>query len=347
MIETLGKLIEEPERRKMYFVFIIKMIFSGVLTSYLYKRFISNYILLKPLSENFYEDLYNFIFTGHILIVFFLFIASSVTLFVVLSSIISLLIGIVYRERLDKKELKDATLVRFILNWTGAVKIDIKSNKVHRGKDFDNFYDMMVQYRKKSFKKAIKSFKNSLINEIMHLYFIFVALFYTIINFPANKFINVLIIVAGLVLLYFHVTLQSLTRFFDVNENNLMLLLRMLKAEEIVNEVIEENNITLTDTEKSYLSPCAKTIEFNSRKIYIDFYAGQRPITLDMKERMCKTKEKHGWSKIFIVNCQMAFVEDTNLSHSDIVIIDYNNDKAIGKKLSALIFEKTIAQPTD
>lgn len=340
MIEALGKLIEEPEKRKMYLVFAIKMIFSGMLTSYLYNKFVGKYFLLNPLSDTFYTDLYNFVFSGRILIVFLLFICSSVALFIILTKIISSLIRLVYRERMGKKELKDATLVRIVLNLTGAVKIDRKKNTIGRGKDFDSFYEMMALYRKKSFKKAIKNFKNSLMTEIMHLYFIFVILYYTIMDFSPNKFLNAMIISAGIVLLYFHVTLQSLTRFLDVNENELLRMIQMLKAEEYVGEILEQNYISLAATEKSYLSPFAKTIETVNDKIYIDFYAGHIPITIDMEEKMIKTKEKHGWSDILIINCSEFRKDAAEYSNSNVSVISSKNKKTIEAKIRKLVFER-------
>jgi hypothetical protein len=340
MIEAIGKLIEEPEKRKMYLVFALKMVLTAILTDFIYKKIVGPYILLEPLSGDFYAEIFHFVISGTALIVMLLYFVSGIVLFNILSIFINFVIGVLCSKKLDTP-LKDSTYVRLTLSWTQAIKIEAKGNIFSRGKDFESFYNMIIQYRKKSFKKAMEQFKHSLINEIIQLYAVFALMYYVVLDFKAMPFLDIIITVAGVALLLFYIALHNFTRFIDLNENGLYAAVRMLKADEIISELLAKSYLTSNKPEHLRgSSPCALIVSTIAGDILIDYYLSDHLIDGRIEGRMINQRDKMQCVAFIIINCLSAKIHKDVIRDNNIYILEYSSEKNLRTEIMTILNDK-------
>jgi|GEM_PF-5362913 len=347
MFEKIEELIEAPEKRKKYLVFGIKTILSCILASFLYSKFIASYVLLDVLSATFWNELYTFLISGRILLVLLLFLVSRVVLFdvaaVLITSIMNLLIGLL---KADKENLQHPGLVGILLTWTHAIKIDKQSNKIYRGKEFDDFYNVIKIYRKKTSKEEVEHFKTLLINQVMHLYYIFVAIYYLILDFPSNTFLNILIISAGIMLFWFYLIIHIITQMLDANENNLFILMRMLNADKITEEFLDRYTIPYNYQEQTSLSPYARFVSEGNKQIAIDYILSEKPFSVNYIHNLPMTIERKGWQHVILISTQKPSPAAARLlkeNSEKITVIVYDSKKILHNKLYRF-FKKGIKQ---
>ena len=336
MIEFIGNLIEVPEKRKMYFVFAIKMVLSVTLADFLYRNIISDYHILTPFSGSSYSDFYQYLVSGTAIVALFLHFVSSIALFMLLPALFNPLINLLETKKKKGTPLKDAFFVRLILRWSFAVKFDTKGETIYRGRDFEGFYTMICEYRKKSAKRDLSDFKHSLINEFIKIYAAFMAIYFTILDFQ-SPLLDVVIIVSAAVLLLFYIALHNFTLFMDLNENGLFAIAKMLKAEEAVNEILEQIYFKGQNPEKSYLSPLGMHVFTAYGKVLIDFYASDLPLTTKAFTRLNKIKGQDDLSAIIIINCLNAEIADVSISQDDIHILPFRSEKKLQPQLRSLL----------
>ena len=337
MFEKIEELIEAPEKRKKYLVFAVKTILSCILASFLYSRFVSSYVLLDVLSATFWSELYAFLISGRILLVLLLFLVSRVVLFdiaaVLITSITNLLIGLL---KADKENLQHPGLVGMLLTWTHAIKIDKQSNKVDRGKEFDDFYNVIKIYRKKTSKEEVEHFKTLLINQVMHLYYVFVAIYYLILDLPSNTFLNILIISAGIMLFWFYLIIHIITQMLDANENNLFILMRMLNADKITEEFLERYSIPYRYLEQAGLSPYARFVSEGNKQIAIDYILSEKPFPVNYIHNLPTTIDRKGWRHVILISTQKPSPAAAKLlkeNSEKITVIVYDSKKTLHNKL--------------
>jgi len=337
MFEKIEELIEAPEKRKKYLVFAVKTILSCILASFLYSKFIASYVLLDVISATFWNELYVFLISGRILLVLLLFLVSRIVLFdvaaVLITSITNLLIGLL---KADKENLQHPSLVGILLTWTHAIKIDKQNNKVSRGKEFDDFYNVIKSYRKKTSKEEVEHFKALLINQVMHLYYVFVAIYYLILDLPSNTFLNILIISAGIMLFWFYMIIHIITQMLDANENNLFILMRMLNADKITEEFLDRYSIPYLYQERTSLSPYARFVSEDDNQIAIDYILSEKPFSVNYIRNLPATIERKGWQHVILISTQEPSPAATKLlkeNSEKITVIVYDSKKSLHNKL--------------
>ncbi|WP_330442638.1 hypothetical protein [Flavobacterium sp. C4GT6] len=348
MFEIITELIEEPEKKIKYLVFGLRTTMSIVLASFLYSTFISSYILLDIFNSSFWFDFYAFIIEGRLLLAVFLFLISRVILFDLVSGIIiSPLVDYIIKYFVPNMSSRhDEWIIRWPLIAVGAIKYN--GNKIIKGKDFDYFYKIIKEYRKKAAKEEIEYYKNMLITRVIHLYYAFLLIYYYILDTPSNYFLNIIIIISGVILGLFYYTIHFLTQMLEENENQLYNSMRMLKSDKIVEDFIEYYNIPANSNENESISatPYARYVYEQDNLIVVDYLTFDNSISAKHIDKLPKLMKNKNWQHLLLISTQKPGPSATKFlkDYSDkITLIVFSSEKTLWKSLYSF-FEKSITK---
>ncbi|OJX52258.1 MAG: hypothetical protein BGO88_17045 [Flavobacterium sp. 38-13] len=323
MIEIIDNLIKVPEERKKYLVFTIKILLTLIFADFLYRFLIGEYTLLVPFSDGFYQDLYKYLLSGKSLIALFLYFVSYICLFIVLPIIITFGLDL-FKFKKGHSVTKDMRYMRKVLEMTNIAKYSF-DGKIIKGRDFDTFYDLLLKMRKRTVQQAISDFKHSLINEFIQLYVSFILIYFFIFNFQ-NLPLSLIIIALGLLLIIFYYAINIFHSFMQDEE--LHLIVRYIKAKDIVYKFISKRNLTVIRPDFLPESSEATLVITKEKKLLIDYY---QPITSKQMHEFEKIKEKHKIDILLLINCTNDRTEIR--SQNQIISLPFTTTKKIKKML--------------
>lgn len=337
MIEILKELVEEPEKREYYILFGLRIIFSVILSSFFFNYFISEYALLEITNGIFWKELYFFIISGRVLLVVFFFLISYILLFEIISPIISFLINKFSRWfGPTKSNFEDMSFARLIFVILGAIKIENK--KIKRGPAFDNFYDFIKLNRKFSAKEEIEYLNNTLIIEVIELYFVFSLLYYYVLDLSNNTKLNILIIIIGLILIIIYYSIYFIAQMLEASESHLYNSMRMLRADQIVEDFMHYYDIPLNCNEDNSIlaTPYAKYVYEDEKLIVLDYLTFDKPISKKHIRKLPKLIKNKNWHHALLISTQKPgpsakkFLEENSAIATLIV---FTSEKSLWKSL--------------
>ncbi|MEK6615783.1 MAG: hypothetical protein AABZ32_06695, partial [Bacteroidota bacterium] len=277
MIEIIKILIEEPERLRKFGLFIIKAVLNIIFASTIYVWIFGEYSLFNTSDFKAWSE---FILSGRILICILLYVASEFLLFSLLSIISTApLYWLASKIYSDKPDRSERDFVRWILRITNVISFDKKTNKVSAGKNTDGFFEFVSLFEEKESKKEISSLKNSLLNEILHTYFVFVVIYFFVLDITHAKAINYIIIAGCIILPGIYLEICWLIEYMNKNAKDMIYGLKGLKFEQLIYDILRDIGVYPIDVdnpkEKGYL----KYIFHNNKEYILQFQYGKRPVS--------------------------------------------------------------------
>ena len=200
MFEIVKTLAEEPAKLRKLIFFILKFILSAIVSSKLYTWVFGEFELLNLAIPQFWNELYHFILSGNVVIVFFIYLVSRFLLFDVFASIPDLILNSISKNIFSNEmDLNDNDLIRIILKSLDVITFNKQTKKVGIGENFDNFYEILNLYQHKETKDEVYSLKKSLMNETLHIYFVFVLVYSFFLEVEKSGLFTTILII-GLVI---------------------------------------------------------------------------------------------------------------------------------------------------
>lgn len=343
MFEILKTLVEEPAKLRKLVFFILKFILSAIVSSKLYSWIFGEFKLIKFTIPEFWDELYHFVFTGNILVVFFLYLVSRFLLFDVFSSIPSWFLNYISKNIFTKKaDLKDNDLIRVLLKSLDVIKFDKESKKVGVGEYFDTFYNILNLYQHKETKDEVYSFKNSLMNETLHIYFVFFLIYSCFLNIEKSGLFTTILIIGLVINVLIYFIIYFLIQFFNNNGKDILFGLNLLSTEKVLIEFLKDHKVLFSETEKQKGNKLSKFIVLNGKEAVIDIYTGKIPITKYALERYIQQAINNNVKKLILISDKRLTTEAKELmkkNELDFDFIYFKNHLSLNNKLYNLIFD--------
>lgn len=343
MFDFVKILVEEPAKLRKFVFFVLKFILSVIVTSKFYSWIYGKYILVDFTFPEFWNELYDFILSGNILLVFFLYLVSHSLLFDVFASIASLILNSISKNLFsNKKDLNDNDLIRVILKSLEVITFDKQTKKAGIGENFDGFYLVLNSYQNNQTKEEVHSFKNSFMNETLHVYFVFVLIYFCFLEVEkANIFTTVLLI--GLVInVFLYLILYFSIQFFNSNGKNILFGLNILNIEKVIVEFLNDNRVPFSENDKNLNNILSKFIIFKDKECVIDIYTGKTPITKLSMDRYLQQALKSNKKKLILVSEKRLTTKAKKCLKNNQVDIDfiyYKSTVNLNKKFEKLFYD--------
>ena len=343
MFEILKTLVEEPAKLRKLVFFILKFILSAIVSSKLYSWIFGEFKLIKLTIPEFWDELYHFVFTGNILVVFFLYLVSRFLLFDVFSSIPSWVINYISKNIFNNKaDIKDNELIRILLKSLDVIKFDKETKKVGVGEYFDTFYNILNLYQHKETKDEVYSFKNSLMNETLHIYFVFFLIYSCFLNIEKSGLFTTILITGLVINILIYFIIYFLIQFFNNNGKDILFGLNLLSTEKVLIEFLKDHKVLFSENEKQKGNKLSKFIILNGKEAVIDIYTGKRPITKYALERYIQQAINNNVKKLILISDKRLTTEAKELmkkNELDFDFIYFKNHLSLNNKLYNLIFD--------
>ncbi len=303
MIEIIKILLEQPERLRKFGLFVIKCFLNIIFASKIYIWTFGNYYLINIADFQAWTE---FILSGRILICILFYITSEFLLFFLLPIIstapLDWIAGTIYSGKPDRNEGK---LVRWLLKIGKVISIDEKTKKVSAGKNTEQFQEFVALFEDKESKKEIISLKNSLLNEILHTYFVFLVLYVFVIKIH-SPVVNGIVIAGCIILPLFYWEVCLFIEYMNKNSKNLLYGLKGLKFEKLIYDIFRDIGVYPMDVDKPQEKGYLKSIFHNKKEYILEFQYGKRPVS-EFTIGYCRDKFlKAEKGMIFITNNELT-----------------------------------------
>jgi hypothetical protein len=236
--ELVKILADEPEKIEKALIKGIRIVFSIIIASFLYKLIIGDYKLI-PLTN--YELLAEFVVSGRILICLLLFFISEYLIIEMLE-----LIAIAPIWFIRKKKLIQFTDVEVtpLLRLFGVIKIKNEHSLPVPGNNIDLLKNFVEQMDDDTTKEEAADLKNSIIENIWHLYFIFTIIYFVVIDKSTLPHQLTTIIVSLLISLFMmSLGVQLLFDYFVKHHKEIFISLSFIKTNAVVENCFADFNI--------------------------------------------------------------------------------------------------------
>ncbi|MBY0485669.1 MAG: hypothetical protein K2P85_00525 [Flavobacteriaceae bacterium] len=336
MIDLLKELVDKPEKAKKYIINLIEFIMLSIVTSKLYIHFFGNYVPILIGDKNFLHDIFDFVISGTILIVIFIFFGLKYLALEYIEGAILFITHLIINNLAPKSsKFEDNKLIRTLFAFFKVIEQPTENLKFPiPGKNFNIVYQLIKTNEKESIKLEMNVFKQSFILEIYNLYCLFIITYFFILNIESNIFFNILIILGWFLLTFFLLVIQFVYEFIDRNFSDLVFGFKLINQIYLTNNYITQNKITLIlSLEKTYSH--LKIINFNNKVIAIEHFTGNR-----LANEFVNPQDSFKTGKsILITSVKLPiFIIDNLNKIQNLTILEYkNNDKEFLSEL-----EKTI-----
>lgn len=343
MFDFAKMLVEEPAKRRQFIFFVLKFILSAIVTSKFYSLIYGEYELINFTIPEFWNELYNFILSGNSVVVFFIYLVCHFLLFDVFASIPSLILNSISKGLFSNKaDLKDNDFIRFLLKKLSVITFDNKTKKPGIGENFEEFYSLLNLYQNQETKQEVRSFRNSFMNETLHVYFVFVLIYFCFLELEKSGLFTIVLIIGLVINIFSYLILYFFIQFFNSNGKEIIFGLHLLSIENSIVEFLNDNRILFTENEKPLRNKLSKFIVFNDTEFVIDIYLDRIPITKSILERYVQQAIKKNIKRIVLVSDKKSSIQaKKNMKNNKIKIdfIYFKNHLALNKKLEKIFFE--------
>ena len=340
MLEIVKILLEEPERFRKFGLFIIKSFLNLIIASELYIWICGTYTLIDITDFSAWSE---FVLSGRVLICILLFITSEFLIFSLLPIIstgpLDWIAGKLYSGNPDRSVRK---FIMWVFKVTKVVSVDDTTKKLSTGKNTDSFYEFLKEYEEKESKKEIASLKNSLLNEILHSYFVFIVLYFFVLDFPHYKAINVIVITGCIILPLFYFEVCWLIEYMNRNAKDLLYGLKGLKFEKLIYDILRDIGVYPLDVDNPKEKGYFKYIFHNNKEYILQFQYGKRPVSEFLIEMYRDKFIKAEKGMILITNNELTrnardLAEEYNKS---LLVITFRDEADLIIKLEEYFKEK-------
>lgn len=280
MVELFKILIETPEKLRKVGIFLIKQTLNVIFAAKLYTLWIGKFDIINIKDFAAWSE---YFLSGRVLICVLMYFVSEIFLFQILSGITDGLMRLFYWLAVKKftfgrtRDEKDYVLK--VLSWFHLVSINEKTKKVEAGKNTNEFYEFVEAFNQKDSKQEITSIKNSLVQDLVHTFFVFVFLYYSFINIkPCNKSINTIIGAGCIILPLLYTGASVLLDFLHKNSKDLLFGIQGLKFEKLIYDTLREIGVYPIDIDEPSKKGYEKVIYHNNKEYILKFAYGKRPL---------------------------------------------------------------------
>lgn len=271
MFEIFKELIHEPEKFKKYILFIVNILLTSIITSYFFENLYGKYDLILFSDTDFWKQIFNFIISGKVIIISFLF-------FIVkngISKTIQLVLEYLNKKIVkffDKENLKDNNLIREILSYNRVLKFDKNRRYVYPDKNFDEIYSFLENSNKTTLLNDINNYKKSLLFEMYLTFIYFTIVYYMFISLYKPFIFDLIIIIVWIIGTFFMLLLQYMSELINKNYDELIFNLKLVKQVDITDSFIRENKLKILDNSNDFMLK-HKSIVFNNNIYFIHHYS--------------------------------------------------------------------------
>lgn len=318
-LDLLTILIEKPEKQWKFGIFIIKVILNLIFTSTVYTWIFGSYDIINLLD---YQSWYGFIISGRVLICILLFFVSQIILFSLLSMISTQPLHWA-ASKIEIKQLSrtDEYIIKWILKKAKFFNIDKNGKTFLPAKNTEQFHDFVLLFKNKQHRAELSSLKASLLNDILHTYFVFVLEYYFLLDIPKSTILNIIIII-GLVLLPLgYLGVHFVFEFMSKSANEFSMHIDRFKLEKNLYKELGKVGIYLFDVENPEEMGYKKYFNFNSKKYFIKIQY-TRSINEELDVKACLTNNLNKNEGLFII-------ANNDLTTRAKALVNENNDKLI------------------
>ena len=340
MYEIFKELVHEPEKIKKYFIFLINTILVTIITSFIYEKLYGKYELILFAENDFWKEIYNFIISGRLIIIFFIFylvkelISYSITL---LLDLINYLLSRYTSYKMS--DFRNNSFLGDLMEVFNIITKDKINRNIYPGKNFDELYFFLIQNEKNLLIEQINNIKRSLLSEIYASFVLFSIVYYFFLDIKKPFLIDITIIILFVIGTLLILILHHLYNFINANYDDVSFGLKIIKQVSITNFFIKENNITVTsDFEQTYLK--YKTLKFNNIEYVLQhYYKGN-----SMEKSFIKIFENNLIKpKILLISNKKIPIGIKNeiCKYEELTIIYFNNEEQLLNDLETYFIESS------
>ncbi len=348
MFDFFKILAEEPEKIRKSIFLLLKFILCSILTSCLYILIFGNYKLISMEHPIIWSELFDFIISGKVIIVAFIYLVCNTFLFDLLPIMPNHILDWILNKVTKKNpEIKDNKLIRIILERLKVINID-KEENIKIGKNFKEFYEILFSFHLNGTKAEVYEFKNSLMNQTLKTYYGFVFVFYLCIDFEKSIFLNCLIAIGFTINILFYICLHFIIFFFDTNGDDILNGLKGLNTTEQIDVFFAKNNIKYSKTDTPIKNNFSRMVYLGNKEIIIDFYYGNFRLSSRQIQRFINVTLNNDKKNILILSNQKLTTEAKKLVKENkniISVLCYEDEIELKRKLFNQLAEKRVFKP--
>lgn len=337
MFDIFKILAEEPQKIRRSIFILLKFTLNTIAASCLYVLIFKKYDLISFEHPAIWNEIYHFIISGNIIIVFFIYLVCNFLLFDILTIIPKFLLNFISKKIFSNNpDFKDNKSIRIILNVFNVIETDKNDKKIKIGHNFEEFYDLLFSYQHKETKQEIYSFRNSLMNETLHSYFVFVFVFILFINLEKSTLLNYLIGLGLVLNSILYMLLHFAIDFFNNNGENILYGLKSLQINEQVDTFLEENHFRFSKDDSPIKNNFSKMIYINKKEILLDSFFGKYPLPSRQIQRFINVTLNNDKENIVVLSNQKLTKKAKKLlkeNNKTIAVLVYENEDDINHKL--------------
>lgn len=322
MIDFFKELIERPESTKKYIISLVKVIIASIITSKIYIKLYGSYNPILIGDNNYWHNIFDFIISGRVLIVVFLFFFVKLFILEFISIIITSLILILKKfKNKNKSVFKDSSLIKTLLIFFNAIKFDNEKEIIEVGNNFEYIYHFIFNYKEEELEDI---FNDSFINTLLEIYCSFFILYIFLPEFHTTL-LNVLIIITFILLVLIILILTYSLEFISLNYEEFTFGLKILKQIQLTKQLLSENKIKIDyEINKTFVNFI--TFKINGVEFGIEHYLGLKLTGEKIKESQLPENSK----LILITSKKLPKILELKLKeNSKLIIIEFNSDEDI------------------
>lgn len=251
VLDFIKLLLDEPSKLKKLIIVLSRIALSVVFAGWLYIKILSKFTVFDILDFRQWSE---FIFSGRVLVVGFIYLISYFILFYILEGLLAPLVIWFLKpspvKRIDKIEGK---IIGWVLRKGKLLDIDGEAKKIRLMENSDSLYEIATAFSKKETKDEMKSFQHSLINEIFFTYAAFVLLYFGILHdLPHTKGLTALLLICLVIFLLAYGGIGTLLELIYKISPDLVRMVNNAKHQEFFEKCFKDNRFSLYEPENKY-----------------------------------------------------------------------------------------------
>ncbi len=231
--------IEEPEKITKAALRVINTILLLIIAEWLYRQFFGHYQLMN-LGE--FRDWTEFVLSGRIVMV----IACYMLARHVVEPVIQVFVYLfVVRYTGSRKPVKfDNREISFFLRLFDVVKTEKDSKIPKPGKNIDVLYNLAKVFKEAESVEEANSLKDSLVNNVLNLYAVFLVVYFTLIPPPLhNGWLTVILLLAFFMLVSVYRLAGDAIKYMTYNHGELLRGMDYMKSHDAVYGFLDKHGI--------------------------------------------------------------------------------------------------------
>jgi len=327
--EFIKILADEPEKIQKIFLGGIKIIFSIVIGSILYKWMIGPF---KVISLTEYEQLAQFIISGRILIVLLFYFISQYVIIPTANLLPQLIIYILskWKLKIDNRDLNK------IISSFDIIRYSKENEIASPGKNIDILYSLATLFEKEETKTEVMILKNSFIENIWNLYFLFFMLYFFLSPIKShNNLLTGTILVVLLLIALTYVLMNSFIDFLHSNYKEIKEGLSYIKVNDQILKALKSYYISLEKVEGEPVLSKFKYFSYGKKEyIIIHPFVKRKVLLKDVRNLIANTQKPN---RVYLLIVPKDFVENTYTilfeNHDSLITIEYTDEKNLEAQL--------------